>query len=151
MVEERTAAAESRARTTTAVLLVAHGSRLGDPGGTLMRLCEAVRNEFPGLLVDLAYCEMQHPELQTAIDHCAAAGARQILLYPCFLLAGRHVSRDLPAALAAAQQRHPKLSFQLEPPLGSDPGLAGLVNAGLRRGLSRVGWQLCGEGPSTAS
>jgi len=145
MAEERTAAADRQARTMTAVLLVAHGSRLGDPGGTLMRLCEAGRNEFEGLLIELAYCELQQPDLQTAIDRCAAAGVRQVLLYPCFLLAGRHVTRDLPAALAIAQQRHPELIFQIEPPLGADPGLTGLVSDGLRRGLTCAGWQVCGK------
>lgn len=123
-----------------AVLLVAHGSRSSAPDDLLPRLSAAVRRQLGALIVETAYCAWQQPDLASGIDRCVAAGAGRILLYPCFLLPGQHVTRDLPQAVARAAKLYPGVEIRLAPPLGTEPELGALVSSGVLAQLAATGW-----------
>jgi sirohydrochlorin ferrochelatase len=61
-----------------------------------------------------------------------AAGASRVRLVPLFLLAGVHVTQDIPAEVEQAQALLPDLAIEVCPHLGSHPGLRGLLRAKLR-------------------
>jgi sirohydrochlorin ferrochelatase len=124
----------------TAVLLVGHGTRKPGPDQLLLRIAAEVRRQVGTEMVETAYCELQPPDIQTGIDRCLAAGATRIVLYPCLLLAGKHVILDLPAEVARAQHRCPGVDLRLAAPLGAEPGLGRLVSASLETTLAQLGW-----------
>lgn len=140
MAEVKKPTARGPEQVKTAVLLVAHGSRSGAPDDLLQRLSAVIHRPGGSLLVETAYCQWQQPDLPRGIERCVGAGARRILLYPCFLLTGKHVSRDLPAAVATAARLYPRVEFHLGQPLGADPELGALVSAGITEQLVAAGW-----------
>jgi sirohydrochlorin cobaltochelatase len=88
---------------TTGLVLFAHGARdrrWREPFDRLLRL---VGERHPGP-VTCAFLEFMSPDLPTACRALAGAGADRIVVVPLFLGTGGHLSRDLPALLAAAQQ-----------------------------------------------
>lgn len=120
-----------------ALVLFAHGAR--DPAWAqpLERLREAVLRRMPQADVRLAFLEFMSPGLAEAIDQAAEAGAGRILVVPVFLAQGGHVRRDVPALLAAAQNRHPGLRLELCGVLGEAQAvieaMAGVALEGLAR------------------
>jgi sirohydrochlorin ferrochelatase len=110
----------------TVVLLIAHGSRNPAAADDHARLCSEVARRS-GVAVEPAYLELSEPSIPGAIDAAVAAGATRIRLVPHFLHLGNHVARDLPAITDDARRRHPGTTVVLEPHVGADPALVGLV------------------------
>ena len=54
-------------------------------------------------------------------------GVKQIQILPLFLLPGVHVSEDIPAEVAMAQQQLEEIQIELRPYLGSQPGIIDLL------------------------
>lgn len=141
---------------SSAYLLVSHGSRDPRPGVAIAQLRELVqqrldRAESPlvlagvgdgesasprrrreGALVDTSVLECGATPLHEQIVRFAAAGLsqgiRRIQIVPLFLLPGVHVKEDLPEQMAIAQQ-HLGASVELTlcPFLGSQVGLQRLL------------------------
>ena len=103
---------------TDAVLLFGHGARDARWARPFVRVRDRMRAAMPDRVVELAYLEFMEPDLPTAIDRLAEAGATRVTLMPMFLGAGGHVLRDLPVLLEAARARHPTLSIEALPALG---------------------------------
>jgi sirohydrochlorin ferrochelatase len=118
-----------------ALLLISHGSRRSASNDEVLRLTETLRTKSgeEQSLVACAFLEMAEPTIQTALDQLAADGATAIQVFPHFLAAGTHVTKDIPRELDAAAQRHPGVTFTLLPHLGALPGLADLILAQLPR------------------
>ena len=113
--------------TTTAVMLIAHGSRHEPANADLRELADrlARRVEYP--IVEPAFLELAEPTIDEAGDRCVDLGASRVLMVPYFLSMGVHLLRDLTAAREALNRRHPKVDFLLGPPLGPNPLLDRLV------------------------
>jgi len=114
------------------VVLVAHGSRSPLAGEEHRALCAAVQQEASrdaGEQVEVrpAFLELAEPSIPAAIDAAVADGAVRVRLLPHFLNSGNHVLRDLPAAVAEANERHPDVQIELAERLGADPGLVELL------------------------
>jgi len=112
---------------TTAVLLIAHGSRHEPANADLRLLAErmAERGDYP--IVEAGFLELTEPDIASAGDLCVDRGAGRVLMVPYFLSMGVHLLRDLTAAREDLQGRHPSVRFVLGPPLGPDPMLDRLV------------------------
>jgi len=78
-------------------------------------------------LVLVAHLELAEPSIPEAIEAAIAAGAREVRVLPWFLSAGRHVSEDIPARVAAVQARYPDLPICLLGHAGALPGMAELL------------------------
>jgi len=126
-------------RPTTAVLLIAHGSRHAPANDDLRRMAERVAESALHPIVEPAFLELAHPDIAAAGTRCVELGASRVLMIPYFLAAGVHLLRDLTAARDALITRHPGVEFRLGPPLGPDPLLERLV-------AERID-QLDGDGP----
>jgi sirohydrochlorin ferrochelatase len=111
----------------TAVLLMAHGSRIAEANDAVREIASMVKDmtDFP--IVEAAFREQHLPNIQQGIVACAAQGAERIILMPYFLYMGAHVREDLPAEMAVAQQRYPHIEFVMGRHLGAHRKLAEVV------------------------
>lgn len=115
-----------------ALVILDHGSRRPEAHAHLEALASRVRERAPGLLVEVAHLEVRAPTLEDAVARLAASGIRSVAVHPLFLAPGRHLARDIPARLRAAEARHPGLTLRLTEPLGAREELADLILATLR-------------------
>lgn len=108
------------------VLLVAHGSR--NPAAQVGHddLVDRVA-AATGTVVRAAYLELAQPSIPDALDRAVGSGATRVRVLPCFLHPGNHVLVDIPAVVAAAQDRHHDVDIELLAHLGADPSLVGLL------------------------
>jgi sirohydrochlorin ferrochelatase len=75
----------------TAVLLMAHGSRIPEANDAVREIAAMVK-EITGFdIVEVSFRERHLPNIQQGIDACAAQGAERIILLPYFLYMGAHV------------------------------------------------------------
>jgi sirohydrochlorin ferrochelatase len=112
-----------------ALLIISHGSRRADSNDEVFRLTDELRTKSGTEIkqVSCAFLEIAEPKVHAAIDGLVADGATDILVFPHFLAAGRHVSADIPREIETAEARHPNLTVTLLPHLGALPGLSDLI------------------------
>jgi sirohydrochlorin ferrochelatase len=125
----------------TAILMMAHGSRIAEANDAARQVAEMVR-ELSGFdIVEVSFRELHEPNIQQGIDTCVAKGAERILLMPYFLFMGAHVQHDLPEEIEEAQKRHPGLVMEMGGHLGAHPKLAEIENQRIGEALDRLGWR----------
>ena len=112
-----------------AVLVVDHGSRLPEANALLDAVVASLRERLPGRLVAAAHLELAAPALPEAIDAAVAAGAREIVIAPWFLLPGAHAAGDLRRLAAEGERRHPGVRVACAEPLGLDERLVDVLLA----------------------
>ncbi|MBK5224214.1 MAG: CbiX/SirB N-terminal domain-containing protein [Acidimicrobiia bacterium] len=109
-------------------IVIAHGSRapsvVADHEAVCHELAELVG---AGIEVIPAYLELNEPSIPDTIDAAVARGAERVVLVPYFLHAGNHTTRDLPAFMAAANERHPPVELVMARHLGPDPRLVAIL------------------------
>ena len=125
----------------TAILLMAHGSRIAEANNAAYEIAEMIRNASEFEIVEVAFREMHPPDIQSAIDRCVSQGAERILLMPYFLFVGAHVREDLPAEMTLAQQRYPQVEFAMGNHLGAHRKLAEIMIERIAEGLTTQGWR----------
>src|SRR5262245_28957553 len=112
---------------STALLLIAHGSRRPEANADLEHLAEVIRKRGEFVPVVASYLELCEPGIAAGGDRCVAAGAAKVVLLPYFLSAGMHVMDDLTAARDELAKHHPGIEFVLAEPLGRHPMLVEIV------------------------
>jgi len=112
---------------STALLLIAHGSREPAANDDLHRLADELRATGRYTAVVAAFLELAEPDIDAGATACVAAGAKRVVLVPYFLSAGVHVRRDLATARERLAQRYPEIEVRLAAPLGPHPLLAEIV------------------------
>lgn len=113
--------------TRKAIILFGHGSR--DP---LWRLpidavAQRIRTEQPDLPVRCAFLELEVPDLASAANDLAGAGASHVTVVPMFLGTGRHAREDLPLLMEQVRRDHPAIDFVLQTAVGEDPRVLDLL------------------------
>ena len=111
----------------TAILLIAHGSRLATANADLLQLAEQLRSRFPDQMIETAYLELTEPTIPQGAERGGAHGATRVLLLPYFLSAGTHVTEDLQRFRAQFAEQWPHVRFDLCPPLGLHPLMLDIV------------------------
>lgn len=110
-----------------AVILLAHGSRDARWQVPFERLArELAASRGPGA-VRLAYLQFCSPTLAEAVAAVAAEGFARVLVLPLFLSIGGHVSKDVPAQVAALRSQYDALDIRMLPAIGQDPRFTELV------------------------
>jgi len=119
----------------TAIVLFAHGARDARWARPLEHLKRELQRRQPQLRVDVAFLELQTPDLAEAMTRIASDGFAQIHVAPVFWSMGGHVAKDLPALIEAFRLLHPSVRIDVLPVLAELPGmndfLAGSVLAQL--------------------
>jgi sirohydrochlorin ferrochelatase len=111
---------------TTALLLIAHGSRQPEANADLDHVARQMSERGYALAV-ASFLELATPDIDEGAARCVAAGAERVVLVPYFLSPGVHVRRDLVAARARLAARYPGIDFRLAEPLGRHPLLLDVV------------------------
>ena len=111
----------------TAVLLMAHGSRIPEANDAVREIAAMVKEMTRFDIVEVSFREQHLPNIQQGIDTCVDHGAERIILMPYFLYMGAHVREDLPKEMAEAKQRYPRVEFVMGGHLGAHRKLAEIV------------------------
>lgn len=119
-----------------AVLLMAHGSRRREANDDLVKLAEMIRARGVYSLVEISYLELAEPDIPQGTARCVEQGAGRVLMLPYFLSAGSHVVDDLERYRREAEEKFPRVDFQLCPPLGLHPLMVDLVMTRLSEGAA---------------
>lgn len=126
---------------TPPLVAVAHGSRDPRAAATVTGLLAEVRKRRPGLDVRASYLDHAAPGPVQVLHGLARSGAGEAVVLPLLLTAAYHSKTDLPAVLAEARARHPRLGLRTAAVLGPHPALLGA----LTRRLAEVGVRPCPE------
>jgi precorrin-8X/cobalt-precorrin-8 methylmutase len=103
---------------TKAVLLLGHGSKAPEANETLRKVARTVKERGGYGAVVPAFLQMERPDFQEAVETMVADGYTDLTVMPYFLYMGLHVTKDLPAEIAAAKEKHPGLNITLTANLG---------------------------------
>src|SRR4051812_17084299 len=117
---------------STALLLIAHGSRQPEANADLLHVAAELRRRGPHRVVVASFLELAEPDIQAGGVRCVELGAERVILVPYFLSAGVHVRRDLTAARQRLAERFPRVRFRLAEPLGRHALLLDLVEERVR-------------------
>jgi sirohydrochlorin ferrochelatase len=121
---------------TTALLLIAHGSRNADANADLHQLAEAMRKRAEYPIVEAAFLELAEPNIPQGGRRCVERGAQRVVLVPYFLSAGVHVREDLQRFRADLATQFPDVQFILSEPLGPHAALMEVILQRAQEALS---------------
>jgi len=125
----------SMSELATSIIIFAHGSKVAEANETIARLArEVARNS--GCPALAAYLEVAQPDLSAAVAHSIRAGARRVVIVPCFLVFGVHVREDLPRLVEKLESKHPGVEFLVSQPLEGHPGLGEILASRVRETLA---------------
>ena len=94
-----------------ALILFSHGSLLCGAGEALTKHAESVRERGEFAPVEIGYLNYSEPTFAEAVQKCADAGAKRVVIAPYFLITGYFVTKSLPEKIADAKELHPGLEF----------------------------------------
>jgi sirohydrochlorin ferrochelatase len=128
-------------RATLGVILVDHGSRRGESNELLVEIVRQFA-EASGLpIVEPAHMELAEPSIAAAFRKCVERGARTVVVFPYFLLPGRHWHKDIPRLAAEAARQHPGVRYLVTAPLALHP----LINVIIGQRIEHCLAYACGE------
>jgi sirohydrochlorin ferrochelatase len=113
------------------LILAAHGSRREASNQEVRDLTAVLAGQAAGHyeLVRCAFLELGQPSIPEGIGQAVRDGAREVVVVPYFLSAGRHVAEDIPRLVAEARAQHPGVTIRVTPYLGAAAGLGGVLLA----------------------
>lgn len=124
----------------TALLIMAHGSRIPEANDAVHEVAARVKKMTQFDIVEVSFREQHLPNIQQGVDACVAQGAQRILLVPYFLYMGAHVLEDLPEELVQAKERYPNVEMVLGKHLGVHDKLAEIVVERVAESLTEQRW-----------
>ncbi len=82
--------------------------------------------------------ELAEPSIATAFDRCVEPGATTVVVFPYFLLPGRHWNEDIPRLAAAAARQHPGVRYLVTAPFGLHPLMAEVMRQRIEHCLAHT-------------
>jgi sirohydrochlorin ferrochelatase len=119
---------------TTAVVLVAHGSRASAANQAHLELAAALDARIASTVIG-AFMELAQPSIADAIGGAVEAGASVVAVVPYFLHPGRHQQLDIPQLVADAAEARPDVDIRLLDHFGADPAVLDLLATQVGRAL----------------
>jgi sirohydrochlorin ferrochelatase len=120
------------------VILVDHGSRREASNAMLLDVVREFEHATGFTIVEPAHMELAEPSIDTAFAKCVERGARKIVVFPYFLLPGRHWNEDIPRLAAAAAARHPGVCYLVTAPFGLHPLMAEIMRQRIEHCLAHT-------------
>jgi sirohydrochlorin ferrochelatase len=120
------------------VILVDHGSRREESNVMLLDVVRNFRDATGLSIVEPAHMELAEPSIDTAFSRCVALGATTVVVFPYFLLPGRHWNEDIPRLAAAAARRHPGVRYLVTAPFGLHPLMAEVMRQRIEHCLAHI-------------
>jgi sirohydrochlorin ferrochelatase len=110
------------------IVLVDHGSRREESNALLLNVVRDFAANSGYEIVEPAHMELAEPSIATAFARCVERGATTVIVYPYFLLPGRHWNEDIPRLAAAAAAQHPGVRYLVTAPFGLHPLMAEVMH-----------------------
>ena len=109
--------------------MVAHGSRRAASNDEIRNLAKQLSAEQGNAFewVEPAFLELAEPSIPDGIELCIKQGAREVVVFPYFLSAGRHVAEDIPAEVRIKQAQYPEIDIHVAAYLGIAAGMPGMI------------------------
>src|SRR5260370_1507070 len=111
----------SAIRSTPAVILFAHGSRVEEANQGVHDLAQQIQDIGSYSYVRAAFLECAEPDLSAAVAEAVGKGSRRVVVIPYFLTLGLHLRRDFPKLLAAEKAKYPQVEIESDQPLEGHP------------------------------
>jgi sirohydrochlorin ferrochelatase len=108
---------------STGIVVFAHGSRVASANDAVRAVVADLGKAGGFDLLEAAFLELGHPNLEVAVRRLVGRGATQIVVVPYFLTLGTHLERDLPALVQAVGVQHRGLDVTVTAPLDGHPAL----------------------------
>lgn len=102
----------------TALILFAHGARDPEWASPMRRVAAAVREQSPGLRIELAFLEFMTPNLLDCAQTLLAEQFKRIIILPMFIARGGHLKNDLPLLIDELRAKNPQVTFELAGAVG---------------------------------
>lgn len=118
-----------------ALIALAHGSRDPRAAATVRALVGEVRAQRPDLRIEAAHLSASRPSFDQVVDKLVRAGHEEVVVVPLLLNDAHHAQVDVPAAVAAASERHPGLRVRASRILGLEPAFLQVLDERLRDAL----------------
>ena len=120
------------------VILVDHGSRREESNALLLDVVGNFAASGGYAIVEPAHMELAEPSIATAFARCVERGATTVVVFPYFLLPGRHWSEDIPRLAAAAARNQPGVRYLVTAPFGLHPLMAEVMQQRIEHCLSHT-------------
>lgn len=120
------------------VILVDHGSRRAESNAMLLDVVRQFQQATGLAIVEPAHMELAEPSIATAFARCVAQGARTIVVFPYFLLPGRHWNEDIPRLSAEAARQHAGVRYLVTAPFGLHPLMADVMRQRMEHCLAHA-------------
>ena len=105
-------------KATSALILLAHGSRVPQTSREMRKLAGKLQRSQKGLLVKAAFLGLIKPDLSQSLVEVALEGVKKVHILPLFLFTGKHVLDDIPALIKASRVLYPEMKLVLHKPIG---------------------------------
>ena len=123
-----------------AIVLFSHGSLLCGAERNLLELAGVMRERGDAPIVEVAFLNYLEPGLRATITRCVSLGATNVVITPYFLIAGKFVIEDLPAAIAQAKADHPSLAIVTADVIGFHRAMADAVIGAMATARPTLAW-----------
>lgn len=120
------------------IIIVDHGSRRAESNDLLLEVVSAFRHQHVCPIVEPAHMELAEPSIASAFDTCVSLGAKTVVIFPYFLLPGRHWDEDIPRLAGEAARRHAGVQFLVTAPLGVHPLMPQIMADRIERCLAHA-------------
>jgi sirohydrochlorin ferrochelatase len=120
------------------IILVDHGSRREESNAMLLDVVREFQAATGFAIVEPAHMELAAPSIDTAFSRCVERGAKRIVVFPYFLLPGRHWDEDIPRLAAAAASKHLGVQFLVTAPFGLHPLMSEIMRQRIEHCLSHA-------------
>ena len=120
------------------LLIVAHGSRREGSNQEVIELANRVAQQ-PGHdfdQVSAAFLEIALPSIPEGLEQCVKQGASEVVIFPYFLAAGRHVVDDIPEEAEKIATKYPNVKFIITEYLGMSTEIPQLIINGVKNQCS---------------
>ena len=102
------------------LLIIAHGSRRENSNEEVRALAIKV-SQLENTRFDevtAGFLELAEPSIPDGLEACIKRGAKEVVVFPYFLAAGRHVVEDIPEEIAPIVAKYPDVNVRIAPHLG---------------------------------
>lgn len=111
----------------TAVLVIAHGSRLRAANEDLYGIVRWLRAANRWDIIEPCFLQFEEPNLTQAVERAIQQEAKRIVLMPFLLFPGNHMQRDIPEEVDALRKKYSQVEILLTRHLGIDERLVQMV------------------------
>jgi len=104
----------------------------------MLALVEKLRRRYQTDLIEPCFMELGKPLIPVAIRKLVRQGCTHIFGYAFFLVPGSHLKEDIPFIFEQTLKKHPGVTWEVSPPMMSDPMMVDFVAKHIEQALSKL-------------